>query len=461
MTVASNLNPNAVGEQRVLMIAAAFPPTGGPGVQRSAKLAKYLPRFGWSPIVWAADRIESLPADETLLEDLPAEVEVHRRPSMGRARTIQRRVRDAMSRGVFTDRVAGAIDWRLEKWIQDRSWPDEFALWARSSLPALRVLVEEQGIKAIYSTHSPISNHWLGLQLRRATGMPWIADFRDLWVDDYRYVESSPKRLKADARLQHDILREADAIVSVTDGQSSVLAGHIPDRHHKFHTIMNGFDPADFASVERGPRIKTERFVMAHVGRLDRRCARPEWMAGLKRFVDRIGREKETFLFKIVGHADNHTLERLREAGIPFTFTGYVSHAQAISEMCDADVLMLLMPEGRHASTVHCAKLFEYLAAHRPIFAVGPHDSEVKGVVQSCHAGLFTSFDAASIADRLYEMFKSLAGDQVVWGCSDEQLDTFSRVRTAERFSGLLNGLVAAVSPPGIRSMAAVEVPTL
>ena len=129
--------------RRVLIIAYAFPPTGGPGVQRPAKFAKYLPQFGWRPTVWTVDAAPGLPRDTTLLDDLPPEVTIHTQGCGGGVPRVRRKLRgllDSPSSSVATQvasRFAAALDWRLQAWHTAASFPDDCASWAKQSVAPL------------------------------------------------------------------------------------------------------------------------------------------------------------------------------------------------------------------------------------------------------------------------------------------------------------------------------------
>ena len=125
--------------------------------------------------------------------------------------------------GPLGSRLANAAKWRIEKWNRKRAWPDEFAKWVEESTAPLKALIRERNIEAIYSTYSPSANHLLALKLKQATGLPWIADFRDLWTDDLRYREGDPKRHQADLQLEQSVLEQADAVIGVSPSQTDVL----------------------------------------------------------------------------------------------------------------------------------------------------------------------------------------------------------------------------------------------
>lgn len=433
--------------KRLLMISAAFPPCGGSGVQRTVKFAKYLPENGWLPTVWTVDRMDDLPQDPTLLDDLGTDVSVFRW-NRGRAVRLLRRSMCATRIGnLLVPRVMAAVDRRFDSWLVNRPFPDDCAGWARASLTPLRRLIEKQGVDAIYSTYSPASNHLLAMTLKRRTGLPWVADFRDLWTDDFRYRERSQKRQEADFRLEQQVLEEADIVIGVTPSQTNILAGRVPDERHKFRTITNGFDPDDFHDTPAIEAPRDRPFVLSFVGRFERYRAHRVLLAGLRCFVQALGGDHRRFLFRIVGHADRFTRSALAASGIPHVLTGHVSHPEAVREMTAADALLLsteaTLP---NAETVICAKVFEYLAAGRPILVVGPAGGECERIVRTCEAGLAVTLVERDIADALLRLYRASCLKRPFPGCRSTCLSRYSRVTLTRRLAAILNGLV--VRPP-------------
>ncbi len=445
-------------KRRVLMIAAAFPPTGGPGVQRSAKFAKYLPQFGWLPTVWTMDRMEGLPEDPTLLDDLPDEVRIQRWNRGKPARRFQKFFkRRAAGRGMLA-RIAKAIEWRLEsKSLQDL-WPDECVGWANASKRALIRLVEEEQIDLLYSTFSPASNHLLGLAMKQETGLPWVADFRDLWTKDPRYTERLSKWRADDARLEKKILETANVVIGVTKRQTAILAEPFPDQKDKFVTITNGFDPSDFEEAPEPGNADRDWFVMAHVGRLDKQRANESWFEGLQRFVTSLGGKRNSFLLRVIGHADKSTLEKLKQTGVRYAFTGYESHAQAIHEMRTADALLLLVSDQPGAESVIPAKLFEYLASQRPILLSGPHDGACVDIVRRCKAGLSVATEAQDIADAFGRMYRLWENAKPMVGCTPSDALPYSRVTLTQQLANVFDDLIRSESTTPTTAQTPVEV---
>ena len=447
-----NLRPSTsdLRSPRVLMIAAAFPPTGGPGVQRTAKFAKYLPQFGWTPWVWTAnvlERLDGLPRDPSLVADLPPDCIVH---------SANKNEPRALARAIG----------RLHQRLRARPFPDDCSSWALHSVKPLAHIIEQEQIDVIYSTFSPASNHHLALELKRRTGLPWVADFRDLWTDDYRYREASPAHRLAECRLEREILETADVVIGVTERQTAILADHVPTARDKFVTITNGFDPADFPSTGNGrdasskPMGHDARFALAHVGRFDRWRAVDAWYAGLRRFVELIGPDRDRFVLHIVGHVNETTRRRLCATGARCEFTGYVSHTEAVRRMRRASALLLSVPDGPNADSVIPAKLFEYLASGRPILVVGPEGGECERLAESFHAGLSVPFDAGAIARALEELFQAWNKGCPVAGCQPTHLEPYSRIDLTRALASILDRQVFGDVRDGTPADRPVEVGT-
>lgn len=433
---------------RVLMIAAAFPPTGGPGIQRTTKFARYLPRFGWLPTVWTIKTIDSLPQDPTLLAEIPPEVTVYAHPKGDQRSRLHQRLQ-AVSRGRgFVSKIARAIDWRWEAKRVQGACPDQFVSWATASVKPLCDLIQREKIDVIYSTYSPGSNHLLALTLKRRTGLPWVADFRDLWTEDHHYLESLPTRRRSHRQLEQEVLEAADIVIGVTGRQTAILANHVPSRRPKFVTITNGFDPHDFRLTATASSPASATFVMAHVGRMDQWRVSDCWLAGLKRFTDQLEADREAVVLRVVGHAHPTTLARLRTTEIQHVFTGYVSHEQAVHEMQSADALLLIVSEGPNAESSIPAKLFEYLAARRPILVVGPAGGECEKIVRACRAGLTVGWDEKAIAEALGRLYRAWREGRSLAGCDPERLAPFDRVTLTGRLAAVMDRLVAESQGP-------------
>jgi glycosyltransferase involved in cell wall biosynthesis len=437
---------------KLLMIAYAFPPTGGPGVQRSAKFAKYLPRFGWLPTVWTVDEADGLPRDETLCDDLPPEVTICPRASGSGIVAVRRSLRGFANARTgeglsgIASRFARAVNWRVDQWVGATLFPDDCIGWARRSVGPLLKLLSGESFEALYSTFSPASNHWLALELKRRTGLPWVADFRDLWTDDCRYRETSPQRRAAHRKLEQDILEQADAVIGVAPRQTQILAARVPTQPDKFITITNGFDPDDFADLDAFRPVRRDEFVLSFVGRFALSQTSEEWFAALRSFVERLGPQAHRFVFRVVGFLNKTAQAKLRGTGARCEFVGYLPHRDAIQAMCASDALLLHAPTGPNGDSVICAKLFEYLAARRPILLVGPKGGECERIVRACAAGHAVTFSQRAIRAALSRLFEAWKQGELMPGAKQDRVRRYSRVELTGQLAAVFDRVTGKAS---------------
>lgn len=444
------------------MISSAFPPVGGSGVQRPAKFAKYLARSGWRVIVWTAGRVPGLPQDERLVDDLPDSVERHSTPvfdPQGQAGALAHIFSRPLRSWPRLLRAAEAACWRSGRAVQRLlTWsvPDERAFWAWRSLSRLRRLVRESNVDVVFSTFSPASNHLLAYWLHRRERLPWVADFRDLWTDDCGYAARSRLHRRLDRQLEQRFLESAGAVIGVSPSQTRTLADHVPNQREKFHTITNGVDLEDFPAIgDDGPCASTpsDRFTLAFVGHVQSRCFSAAHVEGLARFARRTREWGGRFEFKIVGRFSEAQRRRFRDADVAPVVTGYVDHGRAIAEMAAAHVLLLPTALGNNGDSVIPAKLFEYLAAGRPILVTGDAHSEPWRIVSQLNAGLRADVNPAAIDAALTNLWRRWRHGVLPPGADRRRLPPYSREHLAAQLEEVFERVMrpaandAALSP--------------
>jgi glycosyltransferase involved in cell wall biosynthesis len=364
--------------RHLVFLAYNFPPMGGGGVQRSVKFVKYLPLFGWVPTVVAADDPSYWARDDTLLEDV-APGTVVRRLSPTRPRAL----RYLLSRLIPEITANGIMDSLFV--------PDDRVLWAVRAALAARAMVKKRAIRAVYTTSPPHSTHVSGLMLKRMTGLPWIADFRDSWTGDFRYDPPTRWARRAHARCEKRIFDTADRVIcnTETSRENAIAAfGIDPDR---LVTIYNGFDAPDFSGEPGRKAGSSDRIVITHSGSFYG-SYRPEvFVRALALAIENDAELARRVTVRFVGVMDESAQRRIREI-IPghCSFTGYVDHARAITAIRESDINLIALPVDDSASYIVPGKLFEYLAAGRPILAVAP-PGETARIIESARAGIVLS----------------------------------------------------------------------
>ena len=359
---------------KVLLVTMYFPPAGGGGVQRPLKTATHLPALGIETHVLAPDDPKWLHRDDELRP--PTQAFVHRARYFGpRARLPAEELHGLEG----PERMLAQAKLAYRRVLL----PDASVTWVPTAVPAAVRLVKREGIDAVITTSPPVSMNLIGAAVKRLTGIPWVADLRDavLWNADRRFdrvaVQAKEKALERVVRL---VARKADAVVAV----SETIADEVRrfDPAGEVRVIPNGCDFDDFAGLDYRPG---ERFRITHAGSFfGKRNPRPFLSALASSGLDDV-------VARFAGglrQADEEWAAGLG-LGDRLELLPYVPHRHALELERDSEANLLLLPEaaGRGA-VVPSGKIFEYLAAERPILAAVPPDGAAAKLVRETGAGI-------------------------------------------------------------------------
>jgi glycosyltransferase involved in cell wall biosynthesis len=384
---------------RLLLIAFYFPPAGGGGVQRTLKFCRDLPDFGVDVDVLAPSDPKWFALDEPLLDAIPARTTVHRAPFLGPRASLRG---EALGRARGVRRAAVHARYAYERALL----PDKAAPWAVTAVPAAVRIVRRRRIDAIMTTSPPPSVHLTGAAVAAATSTPWVADLRDSWLahPHRRYERRSVQAKRAvERRMARTVARRATALVAVTDAIAAELAGLHPGAAAKTHVIGHGVDLSDFAGLEHGA---TDRFTIVHTGSFfGQRTPRP-FLTAVRDLLDRRPDLRGQLLVRFIGDMRESDRAWARELGIDGAWeeTGFLPYRDAIAAQRGADALLLLIPHaGGRGDTVISGKIYEYLAARRPILAAVPPNGVAAALVAAAGAGEVADPDDAPAQSRALE----------------------------------------------------------
>ena len=364
---------------KLLLVSLYFPPAGGGGVQRPLKFATHLPALGIETHVLAPDDPKWLHRDTELAP--PSQAWVHRARYIGPKGRRPAEELHGLSGLELYSRRARLTGRRLLV-------PDENVTWNATAIPAALRLVREEGIDVVLTTTPPSSVHLVGAAVRRLTGVPWVADLRDsvLAHPHRRGDERLAARLKEQG--EHIVARlvagSADAVVTVSDAIGDEVRSFRPAG--PVVTIPNGADFEDFEGLAYHP---AERFRITHVGSFfGRRDPRP--------FLSALAESDFDVVARFVGDfrsSDREWAERLA-LGDRLELHPYVTRRRALELQRDSEALLLLIPEaGGRGRGVVTGKLFEYLAAERPILAAVPPDGAAAKLLRETGRAIVTAPD--------------------------------------------------------------------
>ncbi len=407
--------------KKVLIIAYYWPPAGGGGVQRWLKFVKYLPEYGWEPVVYAPDPKEAdYPLkDESLIQEVSDQVEVIRRPIWEPRKVYQRFVSSSdpspkkgkVDEIFYMNPKDRSIKQDISLWIRGNIFiPDARVFWVSPSVTFLKKYLKTNPVDAIVTTGPPHSMHLIGMRLKRLTGITWIADFRDPWTDIEFYDKMMLSKWadKQHRKLEKQVHQQADAVIKVSPYWINRDQDLEPQ---KMVVITNGYDEEDFAHE---PPALDEKFLISHVGTLaNDRNPRILWEAikDLEKEVPGFGSDLQ---IQVMGKTDASVLESAQSMGVDkyLVNTGYVAHSEAIRIMQASHILLLLINDvAFNAPGRMTGKIFEYLAARRPILLIGPVDGDAAQVIADTQSGASVGFGdlegLKKILTDYYALYKS------------------------------------------------------
>jgi glycosyltransferase involved in cell wall biosynthesis len=416
---------------KLLLVTMYFPPAGGGGVQRPLKFATHLPAHGIETHVLAPDDPKWVHVDAELKP--PTQAWIHRARYIG---PRSRRLADELHGRSGLDRLsrqAASLSRRVLV-------PDENVTWNLTAIPSAIRIVRQEGIDVVLTTSPPNSVHLVGAAVKAATGVRWVADLRDsIGAHPHRRVESAAVRAKEKVsdQVARLVARQADAIVAASDAIADEARALEPQG--VVLPVLNGADFDDFGGLEyhRG-----DRFRITHTGSFfGKRDPRPFLTAFAESGL-------EDAVARFVGDfraSDRAWAEEL-ELGDRLELHEYVPRRESLRLQRDSDALLLLIPEaGGRGRGVLSGKVFEYLAAERPILAAVPPDGAAAELIEETGAGVVAPPDDVealrAALERMHAAWR--AGELDGTPLSADDRERLGRAARVEELADLLQGLAA------------------
>jgi len=411
-------------------------------VQRWLKFSKYFRKFGWEPIIYTPSNPDFPINDETLLKDIPADLTVLKtqitepydiyRKIMGKKKT------ETVNQGFLSEGKENTLMQSAMIWVRGNFFiPDARKFWIKPSISYLSDYVKQHKIDAVISTGPPHSMHLIAMGLKQKFKLPWIADFRDPWtqIDFYSQLKLSSWADNKHKKLEREVLTIANKVVTVspTCGTDLEKLGN-----RKVDVITNGFDTDDFI-FDKDLKI-LDGFLFHHIGALNKdRNPYTLW-----KVLGDLSKEhadlKRDLIIKFTGKTDVIAFEGLKQNGILDNAqkTDYLPHSEVVKLMAQSPILLLPLNNTPNNGGVLSGKLFEYLAAKRPIFGIGLPDADAAAILKSTQAGIMVHFDdyegtKKAVLD-LYQKYKS---NQL--SINSSSIDKYSRENCAKDYAFLLN----------------------
>ncbi|MBW2083025.1 MAG: glycosyltransferase family 4 protein [Deltaproteobacteria bacterium] len=240
--------------------------------------------------------------------------------------------------------------------------------------------VDETLMQEIPSGVRPHSQQLIGLLLKRRLGIPWIADFRDPWTSDLRFMQRKGLFNRwIEKWMEKRVLRRADCVIATCEAAVESFrrkAGRNQGARRglldKFVCITNGYDPDDYDYAIRPP---DDVLIFSYVGSTGQYISDPSlFLRALRMALDQEPALARKIRLNFIGSVENRIKRQVEKLGLlPVVhFFGNVPHREAVRMMCESHVLLLFelpVQDGR-PTLVLPSKVFEYIGARRPIMAM-------------------------------------------------------------------------------------------
>lgn len=380
-------------EKKVLIITYYWPPAGGPGVQRWLKFVKYLPEFGVQPIVYIPENPTYPIVDEMLVSEVSDKAIILKNKIFEPyqlAGFFSKNKTKKISSGIIPNAKKQSILEKILLWTRGNLFiPDARVYWVKPSVKYLKKYIQENAIDTIITSGPPHSLHLIGLELKQELGVKWFADFRDPWttIGYHKQLKLSDYASKKHKDLEKKVLNSADEII-VTSKTTKTEFEAITTK--PISVITNGYD---VEIVEK--QVLDSKFSLAHIGSfLSERNPRILWQS-LAELVS----ENETFAadleIKLLGAVSQEVLTTISDYNLNSYLNnlGYVSHQEAVEHQRKSQVLLLIEIDSEETKSIIPGKLFEYMVSERPIFAIGPKDSDFAEIITTTNTGVFFEYD--------------------------------------------------------------------
>lgn len=437
--------------KRVLIITYYWPPSGGSGVQRWLKFSKFLPEFGWQPVVYTPENPDFEIRDESLASDIPPQCEVVQTKIWEPYqwyRLLNRKSAANANFGMVSESSRKGLMARLSLWIRGNVFvPDPRVFWVRPSFRFLRRYLNDNPVDVIVTTGPPHSMHLIGYRLKKYfPKVVWLADMRDPWSTfDVHNSFLSDRAKSKNARLERMVLETADKVILVSPSLAEEFQAF--DRQKKV-LIHNGFDEDDFKNLPPVPR-PDGFFRIYHSGLLNYlRNPIGLWEA-LSELCQELPHFGHKLRIELIGTVDPKIRMQLEEN--PFLknqvrIRNWMAHEELLVENQSANVFFLSVNQSRNAKAQLTGKFYEYLAYGKPIIAICPPDADIVDILKETGAGeAFDAGDTPGIKKAILNLFERFEQNPTPFR-NHESIAAYSRKELTRKLAGLLDEMSNATS---------------
>lgn len=428
--------------KNVLMIAYAFPPLGGPGVQRTLKFAKYLKNYGYSPIILTVgDTLwekNGTSYQNQLTEDIDIiRVNDYKTSNLNKdeIKQILNIYQDLLDEDLFKEYISNLKEDNRLLFI-----PEFQIAWANRVIRSIGDIINFDNVDLFYTSADPNVDNIIGYYLKKKFNKPWVADLRDSWTQNpYASYDKESFRYKMECNMEKALLTFADKVVTVTEIISKDYISRLNLKPSDVVTITNGYDEEDFENIITEQNKEDKKFKIIHNGLFYQKRSPITFLQALKNLISTNSIPRNEI--KVYFTRKDSSFELVKQFGLEdvIEFTGYMPHKQSLQLSSKCDLLLLIVGQEDENKGIYPGKTFEYLRICKPILSLAPSNSLVEKIIQKYERGKNIPFEnVKEIENYLVEMY-SLWKSNNYPNIELNQIKIFERKYLTDKLSGVFD----------------------
>lgn len=431
--------------KKVLIICYYWPPAGGGGVQRWLKFVKYLPEFGWDPVVYVPENADYPLLDFSLETDVSPRATVIRQPIIEPydyyRRLIGMKKKNKLDPGFLSQ--GKKLSWRqkIGVWIRGNLFiPDARCLWINPSVKFLIRYVRQNPVDCIISTGPPHSCHVIAKKLKEKTCIPWLADLRDPWtqIDYFNDLKLNFISRYLHQRLERKTLNAADQLSVIGPTMAKMLANITIT---PIEILTNGYDEADIGDID----VQLDsKFSIAYIGTINDAQNPLVFWEALSALHQENHELMEHLVIRIVGKAEQSVWESIKYYQLEdwVDNVGYVDHLKSVTYQRQSQILLLIINNTWNNKLIVTGKIFEYITSGRPIICIGPPDGDAAKILESTQSGkTFDYSELKFLKDHLVDLYNEYKVGKLITH-KHQHYESFNRKNITKRLSDILDRMI-------------------
>jgi len=433
--------------KKVAIITYYWPPSGGAGVQRWLKFTKYLPEYGWQPIVFIPENANYPSIDTSLEKDIPKEAIIYKIPiwepydlyrkflGLDKKNNINHTFNHENKRSKWKQ--------KLSLWLKCNLFiPDPRIFWLFKGVKAIEQIMNDQKIEHLITTSPPNSVQLFGYFLKkRIPSLKWISDLRDPWTNIF-FEKDLPYSFISkwiNKQIELKTLTKANLLTTVSKSIARSYQNRFPNL--PCEVLTNGFDESDIIKVNHNIQ-RGKKITFSYTGTLFNLYNMPIFWKAISEIIEDFPEYQSKIQIEIAGSISSEIMNSFKELNIEriIKFHGYVEHEKLQEIAQRTDIFLLTTPRENH-NGILTGKVFEYLAYLKPILCITSPNNNLADLIKTTKSGIVIDFDDInSLKNTIYDLVFKYENQNLILN-DYKNVSIFSRQHLTLQLSEYLNNL--------------------